>query len=127
MMPSLAVAIHCASRFDLTQVIWSTTKSPSNIRDMFSKAKVSDTNVATSIQQQVFRLEIPINDVFGVQIFDCQNHLSCIKFGNVIREALIQNPLSQMVTTSSSSPTHTQPMYSSLHFHSPPFLDVYPT
>lgn len=40
------------------------------------------------IQQQVLGLQVSVNDVLGVQIFQCQSGLGSIEFGNRVWEPL---------------------------------------
>ena len=72
----------------LTKIVGCTTQGPSDIRDIFGKAKIGNANVAIVVQQQVLRLQVSIDNIFSMQILECKHHLRRIKLGNVVWETL---------------------------------------
>lgn len=72
----------------LTKVVGRATKRPGDVGYVFCKTKVSNADMALCIQQQIFRLQITVDHVLGMQILDRKHHLSRIEFCNVIRKPL---------------------------------------
>lgn len=61
------------------KVFWSTTDSESSILNSFRESKVSEFKVSVCANEDVFRLEISVDNVFRVQVFKYEDDMSCIK------------------------------------------------
>ncbi len=69
-------------------VVGRAAQRPRYVRDKFGKAKVGDLDVPVCAQQQVFRLEIAIDDVEPVQIVERESHFGRVEFRDRVGEAL---------------------------------------
>ena len=70
------------------KVIWSAAEGPSLVGNAFGKSKVGDFQVAVAVEQKVFGLQISVDDVFGMEIFQGEGGLGSVKLGNGIGESL---------------------------------------
>lgn len=70
------------------QVIGCSAQRPRLVGDSFRKAEISDFEMTMSIEKKVFRLQVPIYDIFRVQILEREGNFSGIEFGNRVGEAL---------------------------------------
>ena len=70
------------------EIVWCSAKCPCRVWTVLCKAKVGDFDVTIKIKKDVFRLEIPIDDIKGMQMIESQRHLSGIKLGDRIWESL---------------------------------------
>lgn len=43
-----------------------------------------------SIEEEIFRLQITVNDVLRVQILESKGDFGCVEFGDRVWEALVQ-------------------------------------
>ena len=68
------------------QILWCPAYCPSPLVNFLRKAKVGDLDMASIADQQVLRLQIPVNDVLRVQVFPGENDLRGEKPGNIIRK-----------------------------------------
>lgn len=46
-----------------SQVIWSTAKSPSNVRNFFGETEIGNLEMAVSVEEQILGLQITVDDV----------------------------------------------------------------
>jgi hypothetical protein len=70
------------------EVIWRTTKGPSNVGNLLGKSKIGNLEMSMSVQKQVLGLEITVDDVHAVEIVQCQCDFCSIEFGYRVGEAL---------------------------------------
>lgn len=75
------------------EIVWSTTQSPCDIGDIFGEPEIGDLDVAMSVQQQVFWLQVTIDDVLPVQIFEGQGHFGSVELGYRVGEPLLRSQL----------------------------------
>lgn len=61
------------------QVFRCSTDSESSILDGFSKSKVSEFKVSVCANEDVLWLEISVDNVFRVKVFEDEHDMSCIK------------------------------------------------
>jgi len=54
----------------------------------FGESEISDFDVGLGIQENVFWLEIPVDDIVAMQVLEGKQNLSCIKLGHFLLEAL---------------------------------------
>jgi hypothetical protein len=71
-----------------SEVIGRTAKSPGNVRNLLGKSKISNLEMAVSVQEQVLGLEIAVDDVHAVEVVQCQCDLCSIELGYRVGEAL---------------------------------------
>jgi len=66
-------------------VFWSAAESVCPLRglNLFEKAKVSKLQIPTILQENVLRLEVSINQVFAVEVFETADDLCCVESGMV--------------------------------------------
>ncbi len=69
-------------------VIRCTTQRPRDIRYVFGETKICHFDVAIGTKQEVFRLQITVNDVERVQVVESEGNLGGVEFGNGVRESL---------------------------------------
>ena len=69
------------------EVLGSAAEGVRPVCNDFRKPEVGDFNVATSGQQEIFRLEITVNHSQSMEIFKSKGHLSSIKACSGISEA----------------------------------------
>lgn len=86
-----------------SEVIRRTTKSPGNVRNFLGKTKISNLEMAMSVQEQILRLEIAVDDVHAVEIIQCQCDLCSVEFGHRVGEAL-RKVVSREFNTSIQTP-----------------------
>lgn len=77
-----------------SEVVGSATERPCLVRHPLRESKVSYLEVSMSVEQQVFRFQISVDDIFFVQIFESQGDLGCIELGDRIGEALMSSRVS---------------------------------
>lgn len=70
------------------KIVRGTTQGPSDIRNFLGETEIGDLQMTVSIQQQVFGLQITIDDVLGMKVFQGQGHFSGIEFGYWVWEPL---------------------------------------
>ena len=70
------------------KVIGSTAECPCSRFARFCEPKVSNFDVPVEIQQDVFRFEISIDDILGVQMVKGERDFCSVEFGNRFRKSL---------------------------------------
>lgn len=70
------------------EIVGCTAEGPCLVGDTLGEAKVGDFEMAMAVEKQVFRLQISVDDILGVQIFQCQSSFGSIKLGNGVGETL---------------------------------------
>jgi hypothetical protein len=70
------------------QVIGGSAERPCNVGHLFCEAKVGNLQMPMAVQEQVFRLQIAVDDVVRVQVVEGQRDLGRVEFGDGVREAL---------------------------------------
>ena len=70
------------------EIVGRPAQCPGDVWDFFCEAKVCNFEMAVPIEEQVFWLQISIDDVHRVQVIESQSDLGGIELGNWIREAL---------------------------------------
>ena len=71
-----------------SNVVRSTTKRPGDIRDLFGETEIRNFDVAIFVQQDIFRLQITIDDVMGVEILPGQSDFGRVELGNWVGKSL---------------------------------------
>jgi len=70
------------------EVVGSAAQRPCSRRTRFREAEICYFDVPVVIQQDVFGLEVTVNDVESVQMIQGQCYLSRVEFRDGIRESL---------------------------------------
>jgi hypothetical protein len=70
------------------KVIGGSTERPCNVRHLFCEAKVGNLQVPMSVEEQIFRLQVAVNNIVRVQVIEGQRDLSRVEFGDGVGEAL---------------------------------------
>ena len=65
-----------------------TTERPGDIRDVFSEPKVGNLDMSVRTEQNVFRLEISVDNVEGMEVVESESNFSGEELGDGIRETL---------------------------------------
>lgn len=79
-----------------SQVIWSTTKSPGNVRNLLCETEIGNFEMTVSVEQQVLGLQITVDDVHRVQVVESERDLGGVELSNGVGESLrIELALSQ--------------------------------
>lgn len=68
------------------KILRGATHRPGPLVNLLGKSKVGDLDMAGLADQEVFGLQIPVDDVLRVQVLPGQDHLGGVKPGNVIVE-----------------------------------------
>mmetsp|Transcript_48182 Transcript_48182/g.75254 ORF Transcript_48182/g.75254 Transcript_48182/m.75254 type:complete len:297 (+) Transcript_48182:313-1203(+) len=73
-----------------SQVLWGTTESPSVCSRLYGlgEAEVADLQMPLVVEEQVLGLEVTVDDVAIVKIFESERHASRIEAGSVVGEAV---------------------------------------
>jgi hypothetical protein len=71
------------------EVVGRATKSPSNIRDLLRKPEIGNLEVPVSVEQQVLRFEVTVNDVHAVEVVQGQSDLGSVKLRYWVGKALV--------------------------------------
>lgn len=50
------------------------------------QSKVGELDVPIAIQQDIFGLDVPVDDIPGVQVLKCQEELGCVELGHLLVE-----------------------------------------
>jgi len=68
-----------------TQVLWGTTKRVRSLleADFLRKTEIRDAEVTLHINKDVFRLEIPKDDIVLVKMLEAQQKLTHVKLGKL--------------------------------------------
>jgi len=72
------------------KVIGCTTKRPGNIWHVFGKAEIRNLDMAVSVEKEVFGLEIPVDDVLRMQVFEGKCHFCCVELRDWIWKSLLE-------------------------------------
>ena len=72
------------------EIIGSSAKRPSDIRDLLGKTKIGNFQVTMTIKQEIFRLQVAINDLMVMQILESKSNLCSIELGDRIGESLLR-------------------------------------
>ena len=72
-----------------SQVFRSPTQGKSSIFDDLGKPKVSEFKIPIWANQYIFRLQISVDDVLGVQVLENEDDLSCIKAKSIAMYAAL--------------------------------------
>ncbi len=70
------------------KVIWGAAERPSLVGDTLGEPKVGNLQVPVAIKQKVFGLQVSVNNVFGMEIFQRQRSLGGVKLGNWVGKSL---------------------------------------
>ena len=70
------------------QIVRRAAKSPCNIRYVFCKAEIGNLDMPVSVEEQIFWLQVAINDVQSMQIIECKSNFSGVELCNRVRESL---------------------------------------
>ena len=77
------------------QVVRRPTKCPRNIWNLLGEAEVGDLQMPMPVKEQIFGLQISIDDVVLVQILDCQGDFGsielCYRIGKPLRQLSAQS------------------------------------
>lgn len=65
-----------------------TTESPGDIRDVLREAEIGDLDVPVRAEEDVFGLEIPVDDVLLVEVIESQGDFGSEELGDRVGEAL---------------------------------------
>ena len=71
-----------------------TAERPGDVRDVFGESKVGNLNVSIRTEQDVFWLEIAVDDVEGMEVVESECDLGGEELGDWIRESLFDSLLS---------------------------------
>ena len=70
------------------EVIGRAAERPRLVRHALGETKVCDLEMAVPVEQQVFRLQVTVDDVPRVQILERQRDFGSVELGHGVREAL---------------------------------------
>ena len=62
-----------------SEVFRSSAEGEGSIFNLLGKSKISQFEISISSNQNIFRFEIPVDDVFGVKVLKDENHVRCVK------------------------------------------------
>lgn len=71
-----------------SEVVRRAAKRPGDIWHIFGEAKISDLDMTMTIEEKIFGLEISVDDVLSVEVFQCKGNLCGVEFSDWVREAL---------------------------------------
>ena len=71
-------------------VVWRATQRPRDIRHELGKPKVGHLDVSVGAKQQVFGLEVAVDDVERVKVVEGECDLGRVEFGDRVGEALCE-------------------------------------
>jgi len=69
-------------------IIRRSTQRPRDIRNEFRKPKVGHFHVSISAEEQVFGLQVTVDDVEGMKVVERQGDFCGVEFSDRVREAL---------------------------------------
>lgn len=70
------------------KIIGRAAKSPSDVWNFFGKSKISNLEMSMTIQQQVLRLKVAVDDVHAVKVIQSQCYLGSVELRYRIGETL---------------------------------------
>ena len=70
------------------KIIRSSAERPSDIGNIFRKSEIGDLDVTMSVQEQILRLQISVDDILLVKILEGQRHFGGVELGDGVGEAL---------------------------------------
>lgn len=70
------------------QIIWRSAQSPRDIGDFLGKSEIGNLQMTMPIEQEVFGLEVPIDDMHGMEVVKRQCDFRSVEFGNRIGKTL---------------------------------------
>lgn len=70
------------------EVVWGAAEGPDGGVAVLCEAKVCDLDVAVKVEEDVFWLEVAVNDVEAVEVVECEGDLCCVEFGDWIWKPL---------------------------------------
>lgn len=70
------------------EIVRRTAERPRNVGHLLGKPEISNFNVSVAIKEEIFGLEIAIDDVLGVEVFQGKCDFGGIELGYGIGEAL---------------------------------------
>jgi hypothetical protein len=70
------------------EIVGGPAKCPCNVRHLLCEAEIGNLQVAMSVEEQVFWLEIAINDIQRVQVVQREGDFSGVELGNRVGESL---------------------------------------
>jgi hypothetical protein len=71
-----------------SQIVWRSTQRPCNVWDLLGEPKIRNLEMSMPVEQQVFWLQIPVDDLLRVEVFQCEGDLGSIEFCYRVRESL---------------------------------------
>jgi len=69
-------------------IIGRTAQGVSDVGDFLCEAEIGQLDVAVLVQQDVFRLEVPVDDIQSVEVLDGEKHFGGVEFGHWRGKAL---------------------------------------
>ena len=102
-IPIYALVVPFAAHYFRRKVIRRAAKRPCDVGNLFRKPKISNLEVAVSIEQQVLRLQISVDDVHAMEIVKRECNFSGVELGDRVWEALERCQLRMHFVTDNSS------------------------
>ena len=72
-----------------SKIFGSSTQGEGSVFDGFGKPKVCELKVAVRTNEDIFRLEVAVDDVLGVKIFENENNVRCVKAESLMNYAAL--------------------------------------
>lgn len=70
------------------EVVWRSAQRPCDVGHLFGKAEVGDLEMAVAVEEQIFRLQVPVDDIVRVQIVEGERDFRRVELCDRIRKAL---------------------------------------